>query len=175
MTNEEFGQLINQIVTEKTFSLEAIDGIKKLKEELDTTKTTLELAKTKDKEISKIANDRYEQINSLNKSLEDMKVRLVGIEDREKKMNRLEIQAEFNNNRGNEMKEIVMALVRNPKYTRSESGFTPLVLENGQYSSGSSFDKKVSETVEKTKMLKFGKTKLLMTGSIMPRTKSLSG
>ena len=139
-------EILDQALTEKTFSLDIINKIKELKDgfeaaskltdslnlQLDDTRKTLD-ATRKDKDVLALKLNAYEN-------------REKDIITKEKELAKNLYELDFQKKRADELKELVSLVFRNPRIVSSKSTSVP-VAQNGYVSnqSGSEFETKTIE------------------------------
>ena len=154
--NTQIDAIINQAVAEKTFSLEVINQIKELKEDFESAQKDVEnLQKKLDKkieEIDKLNSERAEaaeNITKLQTKIDEFEANIKAIEERERKVEKVEWDACFQKQRADEIKQIFEFTLRSPMIRRSisESAQVPVSTRDG-YASTVSTNRTVTETVE---------------------------
>lgn len=111
---KEFEALIEKILTEKTFSLEIIETIKSLKEKAAFCEKSLEERDSVVKDLStKLTEARNNEKNALSE-LNDARMLLEKIEEKEAKMDKTIYELDFQRNRANEIKELFGVVFKNP-------------------------------------------------------------
>lgn len=107
-------EILEQALTEKTFSLEIVEKIKALRDDFKTVSD-------KNEELTKSLNDKIVTItsltntnNSLNLELTAYKYRERAISDAEKKADKINYELVFQTQRANEIKELFGIVFKNP-------------------------------------------------------------
>ena len=121
-------EVIQHTIEEKTFSLEAIEAIKQLRdanEELKSAKRRLEQELEEEKDKSKQLNDLLKEAKT---ALSNKSSELTELKKREAKALRLEIENEYLRRRGDEHRDTFMALCRNTTVRQRIHGQEPLVM-----------------------------------------------
>ena len=144
---EDIQKILDQALTEKTFSLDVIDRIKALRDAVVSqeaqNKQLLERVKTLE-EDSRDWRDKY--TSSVAVSTEWMK-RSESVLEREKTADRMNYELEFQKKRADEIKEIVSLVFRNPVLKSQSYGNVPMRDNNG-YISSQSTNESTEEHVE---------------------------
>ena len=110
---------INRLIDEKTFSLEAVEAIKKMRDELSRV-TELAEKNAKDFEhAAKLATTYLRDLTEAKNRLEGIEKRENDVALREKEATKLELKAEYQTSRGNEMKELISLVFSHPVLRRT--------------------------------------------------------
>jgi hypothetical protein len=154
----ELQAIIDQAITEKTFSLEVIDRIKEMKDSISALESNLEVAqetiKARDARITELNNSLFEangRLLATEELLDGWKKREADVVKREIDQRLVDNERMFQTRRGDEMKEIVMAMCKNPTFVQTKSVQKQQVMppnNNGLYPS--TYTLNDSETIEET-------------------------
>lgn len=110
-------EVLTQALTEKTFSLEIIEKIKSLKDGFEANQL---LIKNKDEQIVELKKIEV-AYNEVCKKLEEYRKRENEIKDKENALAKTNYELEFQKNRANELKEVMMIAFRNPTLMENSS------------------------------------------------------
>ena len=104
--NKKIQDIIDQALTEKTFSLEVIDKIKELKDEFEIARDNLETSKETIKIIQKELNVEREASDILGKEIIVLRKFKETHEKKTREYEKTEYELEFQRNRAIEIKEL---------------------------------------------------------------------
>ena len=115
-------QLLQEAVTEKTFTLDIVDKIKRLKDDFaSATKTIEDLRKEKQEACTESLN-LQSKVYQLTDQQDGYDKRLADLVEREAQQERLAYELDFQRQRSTEIKELFGIVFRNPVVTRSAIG-----------------------------------------------------
>lgn len=149
--SKEIDTLITQLVNDKTFSLEAVDAIKKIKEEHATLLTTYERVANTTEGYKNLLNRQENTIVDYRNKVATLEKEVADFKLRESKIQRLELQAEFAELRRSDSFELVRLVFKSPVFRKT-------VTENNQvpyqvtYPGGESGSMTAQTTANKTEV-----------------------
>ncbi len=115
-------QILQEAVTEKTFTLDIVDKIKRLKNDFAlATKKIEDLRKEKQEVYAESVNLKSE-VRQLTDQQDGYDKRLADLVKREAQQERLAYELDFQRQRSTEIKELFGIVFRNPVVTRSAIG-----------------------------------------------------
>jgi hypothetical protein len=138
-------EIIDQALTEKTFSLEIIEKIKSLKDAFDKSVLDIETL-NKRLEINDNLRLTLEKENiTLRNSNESLIAKEKDVITREKELDKNKYELEFQKQRANEIKDILGIVFKNPVLQKSVFGSVPV--ERNGYIETHNRNENISETI----------------------------
>jgi regulator of replication initiation timing len=140
--SQEMQSILDQALTEKTFNLEIVDRIKemkdaliKLEEEMDEAKKKIALLVEENIKLVHEKSEKTVTIKSQEETINLWQKREDDLKKRELDQKIVEQARDFQTVRGNEMKEIVFAICKNPVFVQSKTRSRQEVIPagNGMY------------------------------------------
>ena len=128
---DEIDTIISQAIAEKTFSLEALDRIKSLRDSVEDLESEVSRLRDSLSHEVKKASTLAREVGTLDSKLLEKDKQLLDIAEREKKASYLEVRAEFNGRRGDEIKELFLAMMRNPTLMKTHNTMVPTTQMGG--------------------------------------------
>jgi len=137
----ELDTIFNDLIIAKTLSLDGIEIVKNLKVECvklsDQIETDARIIKKLSEDVKSYANkleNREKECSGLLNQLTAEKEAHEKLKLRENSIQRLELEAKFETKRGDEIKELFMAVVRNPIIRKQtithQSGNVPIITKD---------------------------------------------
>lgn len=143
--NKEINSIIERALTEKTFNLEIIEEIKKLRE----LPEALEVASKQIETLLKEKSELTTKVTSLEVNEASVNERELAVATREQELTILELKAEFNKTRADEIKEMFGIVFKNPVLKENVYKSSQVqVKDNSGYSTSMPESENVQKTVE---------------------------
>ena len=115
-------QLLQEAVTEKTFTLDIVDKIKRLKDDFASATKTIEDLRKEKQEMYVESVNLQSEVRRLTNQQDGYDKRLADLVEREARQERLAYELDFQRQRSTEIKELFGIVFRNPVVTRSAIG-----------------------------------------------------
>lgn len=132
---KKVSEIIELALTEKTFSLEVIDKIKSLRDDVISLSEKLEQANKTIEDLRKEKTEINFLLNKANEKLSNIDTRETELIKKEKEQEKLRYELSFQQQRANEIKELFSTVFRNPVILKSATKQTPYGGQNGNYPS----------------------------------------
>jgi uncharacterized protein (DUF3084 family) len=137
--------VINELIENKTFTLEAVEAIKKQRDELISANDKItSLNKTNGEQYQRI-QDLTSENNKLSSREQSVFNRETTVAEREKKATELEITSKYQRERGDEMKGLIQTMFTNTLLRKS---FTRNISGNGSTGAYESKNENGTEVIE---------------------------
>ena len=143
-----------QALTEKTFSLEIIDKIKEIRDDLVRMQADFEDYKENHNRLEKSLRDETDRLRrreeELTKEVTELRAYKEGRVAKDRDQDKTLYELNFQRNRANEMKEILGVIFKNPGVRRTihKQGNEPVACDSGQYVQSGYTDQTTTETEE---------------------------
>lgn len=157
---EKLDAIVEEVVTEKTFSLEVVNRIKALKDEFEVLQNNHKKSQEDLKEEKKAHRETIEErdilklaLEEFSKQLENMQKREKDVSVRELKQSLVEQRAEFSDRNTQNIYNLAALVFRNPTFvteTQEDSVHVPHINPNGTqtYPTTIPIKKRVQKTIE---------------------------
>lgn len=137
---DDIQKILDQALTEKTFSLDVIDRIKALRDSCVSLEDVNKKATERIAWLEKESAEWKTKYDAANGVAAEWSKRSVEVMNREKVADLKEQELKFQTSRGNEIKEMFMHVFRNPTVYRSRSVGHAIPTGNGCYSTTTTSD-----------------------------------
>jgi len=132
---EKIDEVLDQALTEKTFSLEIIEKIKSLHDGFASSQETIKQNNETIKLLNENATKANQEINKLSTLVSQYETREIELASKEKVAEKQAYELEYQKNRANEIKELFQIVFKNPvvreNVYKNLSGNNNYTSENG--------------------------------------------
>ena len=145
--SEKLTTLIDEIVHEKTFSLEAVNAVTNLRDTAEALESQVRILTKKNKTNEENAKIHEIRVSKLRNEVEDWKKREADLIVREMKILNLELGTAVSNAKAETYKECVSLIFRNETVRKEMFGSIPVSIDGG-YPTVQSTNETITETKE---------------------------
>lgn len=144
---DKISTIVEEALTEKTFSLDIITKIKELKDDFAELTVQNDLVTKEKDEIAKERNELSTRNTALVAQNTDYKNREVALAQKEREAEKKEYELTYQTKRGDEIKELFGIVFKNPTLQTAVYRNTQKPLASGEYMNSVSENETTTETI----------------------------
>lgn len=118
---KKISEIIEQVLTEKTFNLEIVEKIKRLREDVSFLTSEVERLNKEKEDLEKRNEDLSQKLADTEESLNSLKSKEKEILKREKNIEKMQYELEFQKARAEEIRQLFEIVFRNPTVLRTRT------------------------------------------------------
>ena len=146
--SQKIDDIISEVITEKTFSLEIVEKIKSLRDDFGKEVTKNETLEKTNADLISANNNLGTQVSKLTAEVQTFKVRETSIAEKEKMLEKNEYELIFQKQRAEEIKQLFGIVFKNPTIRETVYRNSTVPVANNGYVQSMSGSENENKTVE---------------------------